>query len=245
MTALAESFPASSVPVEDVDFLQRYNTYVRYAVAAEGKMEKARKYLGRSIEWRREWKPGQLTFENVREAYNVSAPMRLGGRCKAGRPVVLLTLVEEDSSRPLQDRLNCMCYVMESFLRKGYGKITWIVDFGERANEKKKEDKEKTEMRNQAMEILDHHYPERLGQMLFFRSPWYMTMLLAVIKRKLPSNTRPKIINVGSDMKDLEKYVDISQIPERIGGKYPEWLLTDLEEKLPPYSASAEEKPAA
>lgn len=242
--ALKEAFPPSSVPVEDIDFLQSDTTYIRYAVAVEGGVERAKKRLADSIAWRKEWAPAQITFEKVKDAYENSGPLRLGGQCKEGRPVVLLTLTEEDSSRPLRKRLNCMCYIMESFIRKGYGKITWIVDFGERDREKKKEDKEKDAMRKQAMAILDEHYPERLGQMIFFRAPWYMTMLLAVIKRTLPSNTRPKIINVGSEMKDLEKYIDISQIPERIGGKYPEWHLTDLEEKLPPFSQAKGAEPA-
>lgn len=238
VVALKEAFPVSSIPEEDADFLLSQHTYIRYAVAAEGNEENAKKRLEASIEWRKEWKPSLLRFENVKEAFISTAPMRLAGTCKAGRQVVLLSLVEEDSSLPLRERLNCMCYIMESFLRKGYGKITWIADFGDR-EKTKKEDKEKDEKRKQALAILDKHYPERLGNMLLYRAPWYMSMLLTVVKLKLPANTRPKIINVGHGIEKLEKYVERSQLPEHIGGSYPEQLLTDLEEKLPSFSPNS------
>lgn len=234
VAALEAAFPADSVvPPEDADYLRTHNTYVRYARATEGKVEKAKKRLQETIDFRKEWKVGQLTFENVAKVYATIGPIRLGGRCKEGRPVFLLTMGEENDDFPLEERLQCMMYILESLQRKGYERITWIVDFGDK-EKSKKDDKKKDEMRKKAMEILDKHYPERLGKMLFYRAAWYMTLLLPVVKRTLPSNTRPKIINVGGNLKDLEKYIEVTQIPEHIGGTFQDWILTDMEDKLPP-----------
>lgn len=227
MDELQKTFPAeSTMPEEDADFLVKYNTYLRFTRATEAKVEESKKRLKATIEWRNTVKPYQITEDQVANAIH-ALTMRVAGRCKAGRPILVMTLAVPNDN-DVQTRVNLLLYILETTQRKGYEQITWIIDFGEMGKHKK--DERSKESRKTTMAILQDHYPERLGSMLLYRTPWYINLLLPVVKPFMDKRTRSKVFNAGSTIKDLEKYADLDQLPDHLGGSFPSATLAGLDD---------------
>eukprot|EP00796_Vickermania_ingenoplastis_P005909 gene5909-4224_t len=226
LAALREAFPPSSVPKEDTNFQLDLRTYLRFVRATEANTEESKKRLQATLEWRKVAKPYLITAEQISSIFK-ALTMRVGGRCKAGRPILIMTLAVPNEF-DVQDRVNLLVYILEITERKGYEQITWIIDFGEMG--KHKRDDRYKESRKKTMEILQQHYPERLGLMLLYRTPWYINLLFPVVRPFLDKRTREKVFKTGGKVEDLAKYVDLDQIPQFMGGTYAVSSIDSLEE---------------
>lgn len=217
ISKLKEAFPPSSAQEllgeEDADFLTSRNTYERFSAATNYKLEESIERLKATIEWRKEKKPYLITADAIPNALS-SISMGFGGRCKAGRPILIMTLGAENNAE-VEERVNLMLYILEVTHRKGYETITWVVDFISFGNSK--DDRSKA-TRKATMKVLQAHYPERLGALYMYHTPWYVSLLLPLVKAFMDKATMKKIKTAGDTIESLEKYIDRSQLPTRMGG---------------------------
>ena len=65
------------------------------------------------------------------------------------------------------------------------------------------------------------NYPEMLRKVIIVNSPWVFNGLWWILKALLPQRTIDKVSINGSNFVDeLTKYVDLSSLPESLGGTY-------------------------
>lgn len=213
---LEKAFPASRQVKGDTNFELNGKTFLRFTRATGAKLTESIQRLEATLAWREEAKPFLIKSKDVAEIFK-ALTMRVGGRCKQGRPIFIMTLAVPNEFE-VQDRINLLIYVLEVTQRKGYEQITWIIDFGEMGKHKK--DDRSKEARQKTMNILQQHYPERLGLMLLYRTPWYINMLLPVVRPFMDKSTREKVCKVGGKVTDLEAFVELDQLPEFLGGTF-------------------------
>lgn len=209
---LKKKCPSSLLDPEDKDWLSD-STYLRFARARDGNNEKAAGMLNTAIEWRKSYKPYQLTADDVAAAMK-QFTMVCGGRCKKGFPVIVMSIGAENATG-VEERTKQLIYIMEETQRKGYLSITWIVDFNDMG---KRKDIHSKKTRKETMQIMQDYYPERLGQVLLYRPPWYIRMLVGVAKSFMDARTAAKIYKAGSTIEELEEFVDRNQVPQSCGG---------------------------
>ncbi|KAG5498667.1 hypothetical protein JKF63_02954 [Porcisia hertigi] len=222
--ALKAKYPATNADPADPGFLND-STYLRFARARDGNIAKASEMLDATLTWRKKTKPYAITKEEVKKAMGQTT-MVCGGRCNIGLPVVAMVLGMPNECT-VEERTKQMVYIMEETQRKGYERITWIIDFRALGNNS---DKRTKETRKETMKILQDHYPERMGRILLHRAPWYIRMLLGVAKKFMDSRTAAKIFNAGHTIEDLEKYIDRSQVPSICDGTMKGSAMSHLEE---------------
>ncbi|KAK7201047.1 TRIO domain containing protein [Novymonas esmeraldas] len=240
---LRERLPPSLLDTADVDFLDD-NAYLRFLRARKGDVDKAADMLRFTIEWRKLEKPYALTAEDARATMAHAAVAR-GGRCKAGCPVLAIALLEPDGLS-MEARKRTLYYMMEETRRKGYDRVTWVVDWGHMSKEKRDRAREKGENerkdRKEVMQSMLDHYPERLEKFLLFRPPFLMRLMLTFVRFSLDSTTSNKVHNAGGSVAGLEKFVDLSQLPVLCEGTMTGTVVEQLSE-LPDLRAANAAQP--
>jgi hypothetical protein len=212
VAALMKQFPPSVLDKEDEAFLSG-NTYLRFARARDGNVDKASVMLKAAIAWRKETKPYALTSADVKKPME-QVTMVCGGRDKEGFPVIAMVLGMKNDCT-VEERTLQIIYILEETQRKGYDRLTWIIDFGAMG---KQRDERSKETRKKTMKILQDYYPERMANILMYRPPWYVSWLLGLAKAFMDPRTAAKVHKAGSTIEDLEKHVDRSQVPKICGG---------------------------
>lgn len=236
---LKTQFNADHLDAADTGFLTD-NAFLRFTRARDASHEKSATMLRNAIEWRKEYKPYAIKREDICEVMN-ERTISCGGRCKAGRPIILMTTSVPNKCNAAT-RIKQLVYILEQTSVKGYEKITWILDFGEMG--KHPADSESKETRKSAMQILQDYYPERLGLMLLVRTPWYIRWLISFVKPFLEQSTREKMIKVDEKLSKLVQYIDADELPEHLGGHRSRSGLQafeDLPVADPSYTAACQE----
>lgn len=236
VTALKRKYPASKAHPADADFLSD-STYLRFARAHDGNATKASELLGATLKWRKQTKPYAITMEEVQNAMKQTT-MFCGGRCKIGCPVIAMVLGMPNDCT-VEERTKRLVYIMEETQRKGYERITWIIDFGAMGSHR---DEHSKEARKETMKILQDYYPERMERILLYRTSWYIRMLLGVAKMFMDARTAAKVYNAGRTIEELEKFIDRDQVPLVCGGTMKDSALLHLEE-LPSLNSEQAQRP--
>ncbi|CAC9513666.1 conserved hypothetical protein [Leishmania infantum JPCM5] len=236
VTALKGEYPASKADPADAGFLSD-STYLRFARARDGNVERASELLGATLKWRQQTKPYAITMEEVKNAMKQTT-MYCGGRCNIGCPVIAMALGMQNDCT-VEERTKQLVYIMEETQRKGYERITWIIDFGAMGNHR---DERSKEARKETMKILQDYYPERMARILLYRTPWYIRMLLGVAKMFMDARTAAKVYNAGRTIEELEKFIDRDQVPPVCGGTMKGSALSHLEE-LPSLNSEEAQRP--
>ncbi|KPI83552.1 hypothetical protein ABL78_7409 [Leptomonas seymouri] len=226
VAALMERFPPSVLHKEDESFLSG-NTYLRFARARDGNIVKASEMLGAAIEWRKEAKPYALDAQKVQKPME-QVTMLCGGRDKAGFPVMVIAPGMKNECT-VEERITQVIFILEETQRKGYDRLTWIMDFAAMG---KQRDALSRETRKRIMKILQDYYPERVAFILIYRPPWYVSWLLGLAKAFMDPRTASKVHRAGSTIEELEKFIDRSQVPKICGGALEDSNISALE-KLP------------
>jgi len=172
----------------------------RYLRARQFNVDKAAAMLLATIAWRRATRPDLLTTASVQAVYELGTVF-LAGRDRHRRPVVYMRPGARNPHKP-ELRVQFMVWIMEMSIAttaetEGVEKITWVLDFstfGERAN-----DAESRETSKATLDILQNHYPERLGCAVLVNPPWYFRMLYMVISPFIDRVTREKVRIVSGD----------------------------------------------
>ncbi|MCO5590560.1 hypothetical protein L7F22_044531 [Adiantum nelumboides] len=211
---LQESIPQS----KDIDD----GTLVRFLRARSLNVDKALKFLLQHLKWCQAFKPLGFIPETEIAKELKKEKIFLQGLDKLGRPIgVILAARHFTSERNLEEFKRFVVYGFDkavASLAGGQDKFVLIADL------------KRYGFRNMdvngylaILEILQDHFPERLGKFYILHVPSLFWLGWKVVYPFIDPNVREKIIFVDEKRttETLLKDIDVTQLPEEFGGQLP------------------------
>ena len=205
----------------------------RYLRACKWDLNNARERLVSTLVWRREFgivklkeevkdkaeREKYLGFDDVSEE-NETGKQLLLGYDNDLRPILYLKPGRQNT-KPSQMHINHLVFMLERCIdlmdENLQEKLTLVMDFKKKHDDLTNLPKTKPSMRIniQTINILQTHYPERLGKALLFNMTWVAKSVLQMSLPFMDPMTKSKIVY---DVKDVEKYVQKDQLDKEYGG---------------------------
>ncbi|KNC54215.1 random slug protein 5 [Thecamonas trahens ATCC 50062] len=195
-------------------------TYCRYLRARGYSAEKAAKMLVGTLVWRAEYKPEEITLEEVWEELENEGKMYLSAhKDREGRPVVYMKPGHDNTTDRIV-KVKYLVYVLEkalgSITTPGIETMTWVIDF--------KGYKQLAGMKNirvskDTASVLQNHYPERLGKVFMCNQPWVFNIFWGAVRPFIDKNTVAKVSFLGSDYAPIAEVIEPSELEVDYGGK--------------------------
>ncbi|KAF3908427.1 Patellin-3 [Orbilia brochopaga] len=188
---VAKSSSAERKPLTDSE--RMYMTkecLLRYLRATKWNVSDARKRIEATITWRREYGVEAHTAEHI-EPENETGKQVVFGFDKEARPCLYLNPARQNTPRS-ERQIQHLVWMMERVLElapPGSETLALLIDFkaatsGQNAS---------VGQGKQVMDILQNHYPERLGRALVVNIPWWANLFLKAIWPFIDPVTRPKL----------------------------------------------------
>ncbi|KAJ3113788.1 hypothetical protein HDU96_002927 [Phlyctochytrium bullatum] len=242
--------------------LLRYLRATKWDVKASGAFFDGMLYetrLSKTLQWRREYRPTEITSEEV-EPESLTGKQFFTGFDKVGRPLFFLVPAKENT-KTYDRQLRYVVYNLEkdlgiTLMPYGIEQFTLVIDY------------ENMSMMNATplhvskkfLQIIGDHYPERLGQAFMINPSWYLWVFFKLLGPFLDPVTKSKIhfVNISKQLEmnatgvkeehgtagwtNILFYVDADQLPKHYGGEFEfEWdhaaywnVFTKLQPVLPP-----------
>mmetsp|Transcript_23180 Transcript_23180/g.38136 ORF Transcript_23180/g.38136 Transcript_23180/m.38136 type:complete len:262 (-) Transcript_23180:482-1267(-) len=194
---------------------------LRYLRAREWKIPKSEKMIRDTLEWREQYKPWAITWDEVNKGSETGKMYRYGYD-KEGHPVLILqprleNLAKGDATRPIKMKL--LVYTLERIVDSmppGVEKLVLLIDFKGYSSSNAPDLKTSKETLN----ILSNHYPERLHRAVCLRPPWFFYTFYKMIGPFVDPVTRQKVVfkkdSHSSDL--LWEIFPKDQLEEAMGG---------------------------
>ncbi|GAX82158.1 hypothetical protein CEUSTIGMA_g9586.t1 [Chlamydomonas eustigma] len=196
------------------------HTYVRYLRARQWNLQKATKMLNDTLQWRLEYKPHLLRWDDVKVEANSGKHFLYPAPDKQGRPIVMMRPRLEDT-KTHETQIKFLVYDLEMASaiadKTGVGKMCWILDFGGYSLSNAPPIKVSLHCNN----ILMNHYPERLGLAICYHSPTLFSLTWRAVSPFIDPVTKQKIIFVDKGPKEQKEMGDrfnMEEMEEAIGG---------------------------
>ncbi|KAG2436734.1 hypothetical protein HXX76_006258 [Chlamydomonas incerta] len=201
------------------------HTYVRYLRARQWHLHKALKMLKATLEWRLEYKPHLIKWDEVKDEGTTGKQYVYHCVDKAGRPTVLMR-PRNQNTKETDRQIRHLIYTLEVASRQadrlGVGKFTWLLDF------------EGYTMANapplkvsmHCNSVLANHYPERLGLAVCFHSPYLFSLTWKAVQPFIDPVTKQKIVFVDKGAKEkaeMDARFDLTQMEQCMGGALPNY----------------------
>lgn len=184
----------------------------------------AEEMLRASIKWRAETQPEKISYDEVKPVLDLKT-LYLNGHDRQGRPVVYVKPGAQNPYPP-ELRLRALLFILETAVRimpPNVEQLVWILDFSEYSF--RGTSAESKQVSKQSMELLQNHYPERLGLSLVVSPPWFFTVLFTIVSPFMNAVTRSKIHVVSGSGEKLKKgllvYIAEDQLEVQYGGTNP------------------------
>ncbi|KAK6350082.1 hypothetical protein TWF696_006329 [Orbilia brochopaga] len=188
---VAKSSSAERKPLSDSE--RMYMTkecLLRYLRATKWNVNDARKRMEATITWRREYGVESHTPEHI-EPENETGKQVVFGFDKEARPCLYLNPARQNTQRS-ERQIQHLVWMLERVLElapPGSETLALLIDFkaatsGQNAS---------VGQGKQVMDILQNHYPERLGRALVVNIPWWANLFLKAIWPFIDPVTRPKL----------------------------------------------------
>ncbi|BEI83712.1 hypothetical protein CcaverHIS002_0403160 [Cutaneotrichosporon cavernicola] len=194
-------------------FLDDVGTHARFMRAAKWHLENGKKRILATMEWRREFRPELIEPEDVAVEAE-TGKIVISGFDKDGRPIVYMRpRYENTETSPRQIRH--LIYVLERAIDicpEGQDQVCIVVDYKQATSN----NTPSVSTGLQALNILQHHYVERLGRGLVVNMPWWINAFFSAIQPFMDPITRDKI---RFNPKLLE-LIDGDQLDREYGGEY-------------------------
>jgi len=217
--ALREYAATLQLPEDDpyhpweLRFLDKPDTMPRYMRAAKWKFEDAKKRIGKTMEWRREFRPDIIPPEEVR-IESETGKIILSGFDKDGRPILYMRPGRENtqtSPRQLQHLVWCLERAKD-LMPPGQESLVIIVDY--------KTTTLKTNpsisVASKVLTILQQHYVETLGRAIVVNLPPLLSFFYKGISPFLDPVTRDKM-RFNPDLLEL---IPRTHLDADFGGDY-------------------------
>lgn len=201
----------------------------RYLVARNWNVDKAKKMLEESLEWRATYKPEEIRWHEVAFEGETGKVSKANFHDRLGRTVLIMRPGKQNSTNA-EGNVKHLVYLIEKTilnLPEDQEQMSWLIDFtGWSLN------LVPISTARQIIYILQNHYPERLGLIILHNPPKIFEGFYKVIKYFIESKTLEKIHFVyAKNAKSLElmkTFFDTDNLPSEFGG--PATLKYDHEE---------------
>lgn len=159
-----------------------------------------------SIKWRAETQPEKITYEEVKPVLDLKT-LYLNGRDRQGRPIVYVKPGAQNPFPP-DKRLRALLFILETAISPavmppGVEQLVWVLDFSEYSF--RGSTPESKQVSKQSMELLQNHYPERLGLSLVVHPGVLFSILFTLVSPFMNAVTRSKIYVLNGSGAKLKK----------------------------------------
>lgn len=182
---------AESAPLDDNErmWLTR-ECLLRYLRATKWNLAQASTRLRATAVWRREFGTEKLSASYISPENEKGKQVQLGYD-NAGRPCLYL-LPQNQNTKPGPRQVEHLVYMLERTLDlhpPGQESLALLIDFRNTSSG----GTPGLGIAKQVLDILQNHYPERLGRALLTHLPWYVSMFLKAINPFIDPVTKEKI----------------------------------------------------
>ncbi|GAQ81173.1 Sec14p-like phosphatidylinositol transfer family protein [Klebsormidium nitens] len=195
---------------------------VRYLKARNWNVKNAEKMLKNTIKWREAYKPEEIRWAEVAHEGETGKVYRLARLDKKGRPVVIMR-PSAQNTKDHDQQIRHLVYVLENAVdaatMAGSEKIVWLIDFHKwslRSSPPMKTSR-------QTLDILQNHFPERLGLAVCYNPPKMFGMFWNLIQPFVDPVTHKKVRFVQGKSKDckalMEETFELEHLEEAFGGQ--------------------------
>ncbi|KAF2995651.1 hypothetical protein E8E13_001103 [Curvularia kusanoi] len=214
-----ESLPASSAkgaestPLDDNErmWLTR-ECLLRYLRATKWNLAQASTRLRSTAVWRREFGTEKLSASYISPENEKGKQVQLGYD-NSGRPCLYL-LPQNQNTKPGPRQVEHLVYMLERTIDlhpPGQESLALLIDFRNTSSG----GTPGLGIAKQVLDILQNHYPERLGRALLTHLPWYVSMFLKAINPFIDPVTKEKI----KYNEPLTDHVPAAQLMKASGGE--------------------------
>eukprot|EP01095_Lingulamoeba_sp_RSL-Kostka_P014736 TRINITY_DN6554_c0_g4_i1.p1 TRINITY_DN6554_c0_g4~~TRINITY_DN6554_c0_g4_i1.p1 ORF type:complete len:286 (-),score=77.55 TRINITY_DN6554_c0_g4_i1:68-925(-) len=224
-----------------LDFISDESCLHRYLRARDWVIDDSFEMLKNTLIWRNEYKPESITLEEIEEEANSGKMYVSEFVDKEGRPIILM-LPGKDNTTERAQKVKYLVFVMEEAIfkmkklneenierEKPIEKVCLMVDYTNCGLGMAGVNNTKISL--ECLNVLQDHYPERLGRAFMINTPFVFSAFWSIISKFLDPETSEKIQFIKrKNLKLLQKYIDPDMILKEFKGKneykwtYENWL---------------------
>uniref|UniRef100_A0A7N0TQR9 CRAL-TRIO domain-containing protein n=1 Tax=Kalanchoe fedtschenkoi TaxID=63787 RepID=A0A7N0TQR9_KALFE len=193
----------------------------RYLDARNGNVEKAKKMLEESLKWRSTFKPEDIRWSDVAMEGETGKLFRANFHDRHGRTVLILRPGMQNTNS-IDSQMKHLVYNIENAifnLPEGQEQMAWLIDFTGWSLTNSVPVKTTRDTIN----ILQNHYPERLGIAFLYNPPRIFESSWKIVKYFFDAKTIQKVKFVYPKDKEsvelMRTYFDVENLPTEFGGK--------------------------
>ncbi|KAJ0014483.1 hypothetical protein Pint_20823 [Pistacia integerrima] len=193
---------------------------IRYLKARNWNTKKATKMLDESLKWRLKYKPENIRWEDIAQEAETGKIYRADYHDKFGR-VVLILRPGFQNTKSTELQIKYLVYCMENaimHLNPEKDQMVWLIDFQGWTMSSIS-----MKVTRETANVLQNHYPERLGLAILYNPPKVFESFWALVKPFLEPKTYKKVRFAYSDdiqsQKIMEALFDMDKLESVFGGK--------------------------
>lgn len=193
----------------------------RYLEARNWNVDKAHKMLEDTLKWRSTYKPEEIRWLEVAIEGETGKVYRANFKDKEGRTVLVLRPGRQNTSSH-GNQLRHLVYLLENAilnLPDDQEQMMWLIDF----NGWSITNSVPVKTARETVNILQSHYPERLGAAFLYNPPRIFEAFWKIVKYFLDPKTFQKVKFVypknEESMELMHKHFDVEILPVEFGGK--------------------------
>eukprot|EP00029_Vermamoeba_vermiformis_P000439 TRINITY_DN10504_c0_g1_i1.p1 TRINITY_DN10504_c0_g1~~TRINITY_DN10504_c0_g1_i1.p1 ORF type:complete len:257 (-),score=41.50 TRINITY_DN10504_c0_g1_i1:24-794(-) len=193
------------------------NALARYIRATSSELNKSKKMVLATFEWRKEQKVDIMSCKDCEHHFK-HAKNYHNGVDKLGRPITVMRC-KLDKNEDVSGKLKIMLYQVERairIMRDGVEQTVWLVDCSSFPSYMM--NPAHIKMTFKLIDALSNHYPERLGALYIVKAPWIFWAFWKMCAPLVQPATAKKIIFVKKK-EDLHEHIDEEVLEEDIWGK--------------------------
>eukprot|EP00850_Spirogloea_muscicola_P018074 SM000162S02352 [mRNA] locus=s162:69289:71893:- [translate_table: standard] len=193
----------------------------RYLRARHWNPRKAEKMLRESLKWRRHFKPEEITWEDIEHEGETAKMYKASFLDRTGRTVLIMCPGRQNTSDH-DGQMRHLAYCLENAiisLPPDQEQMVWLIDFRGwtfRSSPPMRSSRE-------TLNILQNHYPERLGLAILYNPPRIFETFWSLIKPFIDPVTFKKVRFVYSKAPESAKLMsevfDLEELEEDLGGR--------------------------
>ncbi|KAK9270074.1 hypothetical protein L1049_025648 [Liquidambar formosana] len=193
----------------------------RYLEARNWNVDKSKKMLEETLEWRSTYKPEEIRWHEIAIEGETGKVFRANFHDRNGRTVLILRPVKQNT-KSLDNQIRHLVYLIENAifnLPEGQEQMAWLIDFTGWSLSTNVPIKSARDTVN----ILQNHYPERLAVAILYNPPRIFEAFWKIVKYFLEAKTFQKVKFVYPKDKEsvelMRSYFDVENLPTEFGGK--------------------------
>ncbi|KAE9607758.1 hypothetical protein Lal_00013382 [Lupinus albus] len=193
----------------------------RYLEARSWNVDKAKKMLKETLEWRSTYKPEEIRWTEVAHEGETGKVWRANFHDRLGRTVLIMRPGMQNTTSA-ENNIKHLVYLLENAilnLSEGQEQMSWLIDFTGFSLSTNVSIKTARDI----IHILQNHYPERLAISFLYNPPRIFQAFYKAVKFFLDPKTAQKVKFVYPNNNDsvelMKSLFDIDNLPSEFGGK--------------------------